>query len=179
MNTTIPIMGPPNRAPGTPIMGETDSRFVDWLFTGRVIVDELPRTTIDQLLKDARRQLERVDRLAAREAISNGAVLIDIRSESTETNAMSIDAALERNRVFAAASGHEGGVVFPNLRLFVITCLDPRVDPAHFLGLGLSDAIVVRNVGRRATPEAINDVAFIARMARDVLPDRAAVRSRR
>ena len=40
-----------------------------------------------------------------------------------------IEPALERNRAFAAAGGHEGAVVFPNLRLFVITCLDPRVDP--------------------------------------------------
>jgi hypothetical protein len=63
-----------------------------------------------------------------------------------------IEAGLERNRAFAAAGGHAGAVVFPNLRLFVITCLDPRVDPAHFLGLDLSDAIVVRNVGGRVTP---------------------------
>jgi carbonic anhydrase len=73
----------------------------------------------------------------------------------------SIGPAQERNRAFAAAGGRQGAVVFPNLRLFVITCLDPRVDPAHFLGLELSDAIVVRNVGGRVTPEVINDVAFI------------------
>jgi carbonic anhydrase len=83
----------------------------------------------------------------------------------------SIDRALERNRTFAAAGGHEGAVVFPNLRLFVITCLDPRVDPAHVLGLGLSDAIVVRNVGGRVTQEVINDVAFIGQMAEIMLPD--------
>jgi carbonic anhydrase len=82
-----------------------------------------------------------------------------------------IDPALERNRTFAAAGGHEGAVVFPNLRLFVITCLDPRVDPAHFLGLGLGDAVVVRNVGGRVTREVINDVAFIAQVAENVLPD--------
>jgi carbonic anhydrase len=82
-----------------------------------------------------------------------------------------IDPALRRNRSFAAAGGHEGAVVFPNLRLFVITCLDPRVDPAHFLGLGLSDAIVARNVGGRVTREVINDVAFIAQIAENVLPD--------
>jgi carbonic anhydrase len=82
-----------------------------------------------------------------------------------------IDSALERNRAFAAAGGHQGAVVFPNLRLFVITCLDPRVDPAHFLGLGLSDAMVVRNVGGRVTPEVINDVAFIGQLAENVLPD--------
>ncbi len=81
------------------------------------------------------------------------------------------DAALERNRAFAAAGGHHGAVVFPTLRLFVITCLDPRVDPAHFLGLGLSDAMVIRNVGGRVTPEVINDVAFIGQLAEDVLPD--------
>jgi carbonic anhydrase len=82
-----------------------------------------------------------------------------------------IEAALERNRAFAAAGGHQGAVVFPNLRLFVITCLDPRVDPAHFLGLGLSDAMVVRNVGGRVTPNVINDVVFISQIAENALPD--------
>ena len=82
-----------------------------------------------------------------------------------------IEPALERNRAFAATGGHEGAVVFPNLRLFVITCLDPRVDPAHFLGLDLSDAMVVRNVGGRVTPEVINDVAFIGQLAENALPD--------
>ena len=82
-----------------------------------------------------------------------------------------IESALERNRTFAAARGHQGAVVFPNLRLLVITCLDPRVDPAHILGLGLSDAIVVRNVGGRVTPEVIHDVAFIAQLAENALPD--------
>ena len=82
-----------------------------------------------------------------------------------------IDTALERNRAFAAAGGHRGAVVFPALRLFVITCLDPRVDPAHVLGLGLSDAIVVRNVGGRVTPEVVNDIAFIGQLAEGVLPD--------
>jgi carbonic anhydrase len=82
-----------------------------------------------------------------------------------------IEAAIERNRAFAAAGGHENAVVFPKLRLFVITCLDPRVDPAYFLGLNLSDAIVVRNVGGRVTPEVINDVAFIGQITENVLPE--------
>jgi carbonic anhydrase len=82
-----------------------------------------------------------------------------------------IHTALARNRAFAAAGGYQGAVVFPNLRLFVITCLDPRVDPAHFLGLGLSDAIVVRNIGGRVTPEAINDVAFISQITETLIPD--------
>jgi carbonic anhydrase len=88
-----------------------------------------------------------------------------------QPGAGNVEVALERNRAFAAAGGHHGAAVFPTLRLFVITCLDPRVDPAHFLGLGLSDAMVVRNVGGRVTPELINDVAFIAQLAESALPD--------
>jgi len=88
-----------------------------------------------------------------------------------QSNAANIDSAIERNRVFAAAGGQQGAVVFPHLRLFVITCLDPRTDPAHFLGLDLSDAMVVRNVGGRVTPEVINDIAFIGQITENVLPD--------
>jgi carbonic anhydrase len=68
-----------------------------------------------------------------------------------EPGADGIESALARNRAFAARGGHEGAVVFPNLRLYVITCLGPRTDPAHFLGLGLSDAMVLRNVGGRGS----------------------------
>jgi carbonic anhydrase len=82
-----------------------------------------------------------------------------------------IDPAIERNRAFAAGGGHEDAAMFPGLRLFVVTCLDPRVDPAHFLGLDLGDAIVVRNVGGRVTPEVINDVAFIGQIAENVIPE--------
>jgi carbonic anhydrase len=82
-----------------------------------------------------------------------------------------VGAALERNRAFAAAGGHEGALVFPNLNLFVITCLDPRTDPAHFLGLGLSDAMVLRNVGGLVTPEVINSVAYISQLAEMAVPD--------
>jgi carbonic anhydrase len=88
-----------------------------------------------------------------------------------EPRAANLEAALQRNRAFAAAGGHRGAVVFPNLSLFVITCLDPRVDPTQFLGLGLSDAMVLRNVGGRVTPEVIDDVAFIGQLAETALPD--------
>lgn len=39
-----------------------------------------------------------------------------------QSGAANIDSAVQRNRAFAAAGGHQGAVVFPNLRLFVITC---------------------------------------------------------
>jgi carbonic anhydrase len=82
-----------------------------------------------------------------------------------------VNQVLERNRAFADAGGHQGAVVLPSLGLFVITCCDPRTDPAHFLGLGLSDAIVVRNVGGRVTPEVINDVAYLGQLVESAMPD--------
>ena len=91
--------------------------------------------------------------------------------DRTETISTNVGPALERNRAFAAKGGQQGAVVFPRLRLFVITCLDPRVDPAHFLGLSLGDAVVVRNVGGRVTPEVINDIAFIGQITETVVPN--------
>jgi carbonic anhydrase len=83
----------------------------------------------------------------------------------------SIETLLERNHRFADAGRHEGAVVFPKLRLFVIACIDPRVDPAHFLSLDPSEAIVARNVGGRVTQQMIDDVAFIGQVAEAFVPD--------
>ena len=69
--------------------------------------------------------------------------------QMTETTL--IEPALERNRSFAATGGYQGQTPLAKLKLFVVTCLDPRTDPAHLLGLGLSDSFVVRNVGGRSS----------------------------
>ncbi len=72
-----------------------------------------------------------------------------------------IEPLLKRNRAFALTGAHEGQEPKPNLGLFVITCLDPRVDPAHLLGTELGDLVVVRNEGGRVTEDVIAKVAFI------------------
>lgn len=87
------------------------------------------------------------------------------------TNAAGFDTALSRNRAFVEAGGHEGAVNFPTLRLLVITCLDHRVDPAHFLELDLGDALVIRNGGGRVTPEVIETVAFVGQLAEAAMPE--------
>jgi carbonic anhydrase len=87
------------------------------------------------------------------------------------TDTALIDVAMERNRAFAETRAYEGATPIAKLRLFVITCLDPRTDPAHLLGLGISDAFVVRNVGGRVNEEVIKDIAFIGQIAEMVSPD--------
>jgi carbonic anhydrase len=69
---------------------------------------------------------------------------------------------LERNRAFAATGAYAGLSMLPRQPVFVVTCLDPRVDPASFLGLALGDAAVVRNAGGRVTEAVIDDVAYIS-----------------
>jgi carbonic anhydrase len=78
---------------------------------------------------------------------------------------------LERNRAFAATGAYAGLEVMPRQPAFLVTCLDPRVDPAAFLGVELGDAPVIRNAGGRVTEEVINDVAFISYLARMMIPD--------
>jgi len=71
---------------------------------------------------------------------------------------------LERNRAFAATDirTHAPRLPFlPHQGLYIITCIDPRTDPAEFLGLLFADAIVARTVGGRVTPAVIQDVSYI------------------
>jgi carbonic anhydrase len=81
-----------------------------------------------------------------------------------------IDPALERNQRFAASGAYRDATIMPKLALFVVTCLDPRVDPAAFLDLDLGDAFVVRNAGGRVTDEVIRDVAFTSQVAEGARP---------
>jgi carbonic anhydrase len=78
---------------------------------------------------------------------------------------------LERNHAFAATGAHAGLAIMPRQPVFLVTCLDPRVDPAAFLGIELGDAPVIRNAGGRVTEAVINDIAFISYIARTMIPD--------
>jgi carbonic anhydrase len=81
---------------------------------------------------------------------------------------------LERNREFAANETWRDTPRLPFLPhkgLYVITCIDPRTDPALFLGLGFADAIVARTVGGRVTAAVIQDLAYIGYLVETKAPD--------
>jgi carbonic anhydrase len=77
---------------------------------------------------------------------------------------------LERNRAFATTGRHAGLEMTPRQPVFLVTCLDPRVDPAAFLGVELGDAPVIRNAGGRVTEAVIDDIAFISYLAATMRP---------
>lgn len=85
-----------------------------------------------------------------------------------------LDELLERNKAFARtdAKNRVPAIPFvPNKQTFVITCIDPHVDPAHILGLELGDALVLRNGGGRITPAVIQDVSWISYLHEVKAPD--------
>ena len=69
-----------------------------------------------------------------------------------------VDEVLERNRDYASGFTHGDAQLPPNLPLVVLTCIDARVQPARFLGLGVGDAHVVRNAGGRASDDALRSI---------------------
>ncbi len=72
---------------------------------------------------------------------------------------------LDRNRCFAEQFEAGDLKISPRLSTIVLTCLDARVDPAHFFGLGLGDAVVIRNAGGRITPAVMRDLGILGVLA--------------
>jgi carbonic anhydrase len=81
---------------------------------------------------------------------------------------------LERNAQFAATDAKNAVPAIPFIpfkQVYVITCIDPRVEPAAVLGADLGEAIVARNVGGRVTPSIVKDLAWICHLHENKTPD--------
>jgi carbonic anhydrase len=84
------------------------------------------------------------------------------------------DELLPRNASFArtGAKDRVPAIPFlPNKKVYILTCIDPRVDPAQLFGLDLGDAIVARTVGGRVTPAVLQDLAWISYLHETKTPD--------
>jgi carbonic anhydrase len=82
---------------------------------------------------------------------------------------------LDRNRAFAGDQDARRGMprlpFIPNLNLYIVTCIDCRVDPAQVLGVRLGEALVQRNIGGRVTPAIIADIAYAAYLVETKAPE--------
>src|SRR5262249_31455274 len=70
---------------------------------------------------------------------------------------------LDRNRQFAASAARQLAPRLPFLPragLFIVCCMDCRVDPEEYLGLEFGEALIARNTGGRVTPAVIQDIAY-------------------
>ena len=80
---------------------------------------------------------------------------------------------LEHNRTFASTGAHAGLTPIPTHQLMVVTCMDGRVDPAHILGVGLGDALVIRNAGGRVSSDVLREIAFVGQVTEMMFGDDA------
>ncbi|MGO4299411.1 beta-class carbonic anhydrase [Leifsonia sp. RAF41] len=75
------------------------------------------------------------------------------------------DPFVQKNALFAESGAFRDKPIYPAREICVLTCLDPRTDPAAFLGLGLGDAAILRNAGGRVNQSVIDDLALITFLA--------------
>jgi carbonic anhydrase len=81
---------------------------------------------------------------------------------------------LERNQAFAATDAKSQVPEIPFIpfkQVYVITCIDPRVEPAAIAGVQLGEAIVARNIGGRVTDSVVRDLAWICHLHENKTPD--------
>ena len=76
-----------------------------------------------------------------------------------------LDTLTQRNHDFAEHRFVSGLLMMPTLRTMIIGCVDPRVDPAHLLGLDPGEAVVIRNIGGRITPTTLQAMAMLQTIA--------------
>ncbi len=76
-----------------------------------------------------------------------------------------LDTLVERNRNFASHDFLKDLSMLPALRTMIIGCVDPRVDPAHLLGLAPGEAVVIRNIGGRITPGTLQTMGMLRKIA--------------
>jgi carbonic anhydrase len=77
-----------------------------------------------------------------------------------------VEDALRGNREFATTHDVSGLGLLPARQTIVVTCADPRVDPAAVFGFELGDAVVIRNVAGRITPTTMRTIAMLGAIAR-------------
>ncbi len=75
---------------------------------------------------------------------------------------------IERNVEYSEDFQHASLQIMPAFMTVVLTCADARVDPAHFLGLGPGEVVVLRNIGGRVNDSIIESVAILDTLAQKI-----------
>jgi carbonic anhydrase len=76
-----------------------------------------------------------------------------------------LDSLEQGNAQFTSTRFASGLRIIPSLKVFIIGCVDPRVDPAQVLGFGLGEAAVLRNIGGRVTPAVLAELALLRKLS--------------
>lgn len=69
-----------------------------------------------------------------------------------------------RNAAFTTDRFDPRLTINPRGNMMVVGCVDPRVDPAHVLGLANGEAAIIRNVGGRITPSTLRTMTMLSKV---------------
>jgi carbonic anhydrase len=86
-----------------------------------------------------------------------------------------VDELSERNQEFARTRFASGLPILPRMRTLVLGCVDPRVDPAHVLGLDVGDGAGNPHRGGRVPPRVVTELALLGRLAQTLVGESAPV----
>jgi carbonic anhydrase len=81
-----------------------------------------------------------------------------------------LDRMLDRNKSFAERQSSAGTLMpslpkaLPDVKAVIIGCADMRVDPAQLFGLQPGEAVVIRNIGGRVTPDLLEQLGLLGRI---------------
>ena len=70
----------------------------------------------------------------------------------------------QRNAAFTTHGFVPHLTINPRGNMMVVGCVDPRVDPAHVLGLDNGEAAIIRNVGGRITPSTLRTMIMLGKV---------------
>ncbi|CAN5597593.1 carbonic anhydrase [soil metagenome] len=76
----------------------------------------------------------------------------------------SVQQLIQGNAGFATHRFASGLKIIPSLKVFVMGCVDPRVDPSQILGLDLGEAAVIRNIGGRVTSSVLDELVLLRKL---------------
>ncbi len=78
-----------------------------------------------------------------------------------------IDSLIKGNAAFAADGFDANLKIMPTQKMIILGCADPRVDPGDVFGLANGEAAVIRNVGGRVGPAALETMALLRSVVQD------------
>lgn len=76
----------------------------------------------------------------------------------------SVQQLVQGNAGFAMHRFASGLKIIPSRKVFIIGCVDPRVDPSQILGLDLGEAAMIRNIGGRVTASVLDELVLLRRL---------------
>ncbi|MEV4267741.1 carbonic anhydrase [Kribbella sp. NPDC049584] len=82
-----------------------------------------------------------------------------------------VETLLHRNQQFATTRFDRSLRMRPSMSSIVISCFDPRVDPAVVLGAEPGEIGVLRNLGGRVTPHTIQELVTLREIAQSTGSD--------